>query len=137
MAKVKDQLAQLGMGTFVAGLKTIEKGVSKKQYKRLIATAVAQLLTMHPDYGAAKARRRAKKVAGAKPAKRLLIKAGKVGVKKALGTAAVTAATGAALKVGRKITERVSEAVGVGAREDDGYREDAESSRQPPITTRQ
>ncbi len=54
MAKVKDQLAQLGMGTLVAGMKAVESTLSKKQYKRLIATAVAQLLTMHPDYGAGK-----------------------------------------------------------------------------------
>ena len=119
MAKVKDQLAQLGMGTLVAGLKAIEKSLSKKQYKRLIATAVAQLLTMHPDYDAGKARRRARKIVGAKPSKKLLVKAGQVGIKETLGTAAATAATGAALKVagkvGRKITERVGEAVGVGA----------------------
>ena len=50
MAKVKDHLAQVGMGAVVAGLKAVEKSISKKQYKRLIATAVAQLLTMHPDY---------------------------------------------------------------------------------------
>jgi hypothetical protein len=119
MAKVKDQLGQLGMGTLVAGLKALESSVSKKQFKRLIATAVAQLLTMHPDYGAGKARRRARKVVGAKPSKRMLVKAGKVGVKETLGTAAAAAASGAALKaagkVGRKLTERVSEAVGVGA----------------------
>jgi len=119
MAKVKDQLGQLGMGTLVAGLKALESGVSKKQFKRLIATAVAQLLTMHPDYGAGKARRRARKVVGAKPSKRMLVKAGKVGVKETLGTAAAAAASGAALKVagkvGRKLTERVSEAVGAGA----------------------
>jgi hypothetical protein len=119
MAKVKDQLAQLGMGTLVAGLKAVESSVSKKQFKRLIATAVAQLLSMHPDYGAGKARRRARKVVGARPAKKLLIKAGKVGLKETLGTAAATAATGAALKVagkvGRKLTERVSEAVGASA----------------------
>lgn len=74
MAKVKDQIAQLGMGTLVAGLKAVESGVSKKQYKRLIATAVAQLLTMHPDFGPGQARRRARKVTGAKPAKKMLIK---------------------------------------------------------------
>jgi hypothetical protein len=119
MAKVKDQLAQLGMGTLVAGLKAVENTLSKKQYKRLIATAVAQLLTMHPDYGAGKARRQARKIVGAKPSKKLLVKAGAVGVKETLGTAAATAAAGAALKVagkvGRKITDRVGEAVGAGA----------------------
>jgi hypothetical protein len=135
MAKLKDQLAQLGMGTLVAGFKTIESTLSKKQYKRLIATAVAQLLTLHPDYGAGKARRRAEKIVGAKPSKKLLVKAGAVGVKETLGTAAATAATGAALrvagKVGRKITERVGEAVGVGASSSgSSQREENNSDRQ-------
>src|SRR3954465_4850333 len=135
MAKVKDHLAQVGMGAVVAGLKAAEKSISKKQYKRLIATAVAQLLTMHPDYGAGKARRRARKVVGAKPAKKMLVKAGKVGVKETLGTAAAAAASGAALKgarkVGRKISERVSEAVGAGASPDSTSRHaDNNSDRQ-------
>ena len=47
MAKVKDQLAQLGMGTLVAGMKTVESTLSKKQYKRLIATAGS----WHPSNG--------------------------------------------------------------------------------------
>jgi hypothetical protein len=134
MAKVKDHLGQLGMGTLVAGLKAVENSVSKKQYKRLIATAVAQLLTMHPDYGAGKARRRAKKIVGAKPSKKLLVRAGKVGVKETLGTVAAAAASGAALKVagkvGRKITERVSEAVGAGASSGSSHRDDGSSDRQ-------
>ena len=134
MAKVKDHLAQVGMGTLVAGLKAVESSVSKKQFKRIIATAVAQLLTMHPDYGAGKARRRARKVVGAKPAKRMLVKAGKVGRKETLGTVAAAAASGAALKVagkvGRKITERVGEAVGVGASAGGSHRDDHTSDRQ-------
>ena len=141
MAKVKDQLTQIGMGTLVAGLKTIENSLSQKQFKRLIATAVAQLLALHPDYGAGKARRRARKVVGAKPAKKLLIKPGKVDVKKSLETVAAAAATGAALKVasklGRKVTERVAETVGVGpgAQRDDG--DSSRSSRQSSVTTPQ
>jgi hypothetical protein len=115
MAKVKDQVAQLGMGTLVAGLKAVESGVSKKQYKRLIATAVAQLLTMHPDFGPNQARRRARKLTGAKPAKKMLVKRGKAGLKEGLETAAVAAAGGAALKVasklGRKVTEKVKDVV--------------------------
>lgn len=138
MANVKNQLAQLGMGTLVAGLKTVESSVSKKQFKRLIATAVAQLLIMHPDYGAGKARRRARKVVGAKPSRKLLVKPAKVGVKKTLGAAAAAAATGAAVKVagkvGRKITERVDEAVAAGAPSGDGGRrgehENGDSSQQ-------
>ena len=118
MAKVKDEIAQLGMGTLVASLKAVEKTLSKKQFRRLIATAVAQLLALHPDYGLKQARRRAQKIVGAKPSKKLLVKAGTVGVKETLGTVAATAASGAALKVasklGRKVTERVGEAVGAG-----------------------
>jgi len=122
MAKVKDQLAQVGMGTLVAGLKTVQSRLSKKQYKRLIATAIAQLLTMHPDIGPGQARRRARKVAGAKPARKMLVKRGSAGVKQGLETAAVAAAGGAALKVAgklsRKVAERVKEAVN--GQQDDG-----------------
>jgi hypothetical protein len=130
MAKVKDQLAQVGMGTLVAGLKAIEQGVSKKQFKRLIATAVAQLLTMHPDYGAGKAVRQARKVVGAKPAKKLLVKPGKVGARKGLETAAAAAASGAAFKVASKLGRKVSDRVGevVAARRED--REDGDTTRQ-------
>src|ERR687898_2858093 len=109
MAKVKDQLAQVGMGTLVAGLQAVKQGISKKQYKRLISTAVAQLLTMHPDYKASEARRRARKVAGARPVRKMLVKRRKVGVKQGLETVVAAASGGAAGegggKVGRKGTE--------------------------------
>jgi hypothetical protein len=115
MAKVKDQIAQLGMGTLVAGLKAVESRVSKKQYKRLIATGIAQLLALHPDFGSGKARRRARKIAGAKPVKGIVVKRGKAGLKESLETAAVAAAGGAALKVasrlGQKVTDKVKDAV--------------------------
>jgi hypothetical protein len=120
MAKVTDQIAQLGLGTVVAGLKAVESGVSKKQFKRIIATAVAQLLAVHPDFGVAKARRQARKLVGAKPAKKVLVKKGAVSVKQGLESAAVAAASGAALKVagrvGRKVSEKVKE-VAEGQRE--------------------
>ena len=124
MAKVQDQLAQVGMGTLVAGLKAVEQGVSKKQFKRLIATAVAQLLTMRPDYGRGKAVRRARKMVGAKPARKMVVRPGKVGVKHGLETVAAAAASGAALKVasklGRKVTERVKEATESQNHQDEG-----------------
>lgn len=127
MAKVKDQLAQVGLGTLVAGLQAVQQGVSKKQFKRLISTAVAQLLTMHPDYKAGEARRRARKVVGAKPVRKMLIKRGKVGVKQGLGTVAAAAASGAAVKVagklGRKVTERIGAAAGAGAGRQDAHSE--------------
>jgi hypothetical protein len=115
MAKVKDHIAQLGLGTLVAGLKALEKGVSKKQYRRLIATAVAQLLTLLPDYDLDRATRRARKVAGARPAKKMLVEPGKVGLKEGLKTAVVAAASSAALtaasKVAGKVTDKVKDAV--------------------------
>jgi hypothetical protein len=115
MANWKDQAAQLGMGTVVAGLKAVERGVSKKKYKRLLATAVAQLLSTHPDLDPRQARRRARKVTGARPAKSLLVKPRKAGLKEGLETAAVAAASGAALKVagklGRKVTAKLKDAV--------------------------
>ncbi|MFL5403766.1 MAG: hypothetical protein ACJ8BF_13200 [Gemmatimonadales bacterium] len=107
MAKWKNQAAQLGMGTLVAGLKAVERGVSRKQYKRLLATAVAQLLTLHPDFGPRKARRRARRVTGARPAKKLLVKPGQAGLKEGLETAAVAAVSGAALKAAGKLGRKV------------------------------
>jgi hypothetical protein len=125
MAKVKDQIAQLGMGTLVAGLKAVESRISKKQYKRLIATGVAQLLALHPDFGAGKARRRARKVVGAKPVKSIVVKRGKAGLREGLETAAVAAASGAALKVasklGQKVTDKVKDVVET--RKEDANRE--------------
>ncbi len=114
MAKLKNQAAQLGIGTFVAGLKAVERGVSKRKFKKVLATAVAQLLTLHPDLGPGQARRRARKVVGVKPSRKLLVKPGNAGLKEGLETAAVAAAGGAALKavskLGRKVSDRLKEA---------------------------
>lgn len=57
---------------FLARLKAAEDRVSKKQYRRLLATTVAQILALHPDLDLKKARRRAEKAAGALPVKQLL-----------------------------------------------------------------
>ncbi len=122
MANWKDQAAQLGMGTVVAGLKTVQSGVSKRKYKRLLATAVAQLLATHPDLGPGQARRRAQKVTGAKPSKKLLVKPKNAGLKEGLETAAVAAASGAALKavtkIGRRVSARIKE--GQASEKEDG-----------------
>lgn len=114
MAKLKDQAAQLGIGTLVAGLKAVESSVSKRKFKKMLATVVAQLLAMHPDLGAGQARRRARKVVGVKPSRKLLGKPGKAGLKGGLETAAVAAVGGVALKavgkLGRKVSERLKDA---------------------------
>ena len=113
MAKLKNQAAQFGIGTLVAGLKAVERTVSKRKFKKILATAVAQLLAMHPDLGAGQARRRARKVVGVKPSRKLLVKPGKAGLKEGLETAAVAAVGGAALKavgkLGRKVSDRIKD----------------------------
>lgn len=113
MAKLKSQAAHLSMGTLVAGLKAVESGVSKRKFKKMLATAVAQLLAMHPDLDPGQARRRARKVVGVKPSKKLLVKPGNAGITEGLGTAAVAVAGGAALKavgkLGRKVADRLKE----------------------------
>jgi len=95
---------------------------------------VAQLLTMHPDFGPGQARRRARKLVGAKPAKKMLIRQTKAGFKEGLQTAVVAAATGAAVKaatkVGQKVTEKVKGAM-------DAHRDTAETHSGNGATTRQ
>jgi hypothetical protein len=74
---------------FLARLKSAEERVSRKRYKRLIATTVAQVLALHPDFDFKKARRRAEKAAGALPVKQLLKS------KKRVATAAAALIAGA------------------------------------------
>ena len=74
---------------FLARLKAAEDRVSKKQYKRLLATTVAQILALHPDFDLKKARRRAEKAAGALPVKQLLNKRLLKSKKRAVATALV------------------------------------------------
>ena len=57
---------------FLARLRAAEDRISKKRYKRLLATTVAQVLSLHPDFDLRKALRRAERAAGAAPVKRLL-----------------------------------------------------------------
>ena len=57
----KELAAQVGTQALVGGLRAIEGQVSKRQYRRLIATAVAQLLALHPKLGRKEARRWARK----------------------------------------------------------------------------
>ncbi len=51
MAKWKRQIAHLGLGKMVVALDAARKTISKKDYKRLLSTGVAQLLALHPDFG--------------------------------------------------------------------------------------
>jgi hypothetical protein len=93
--------AGLGTGATVHALKAVESKVSKRKYKRLIATAVAELLALHPDIGKAKARRRARRLTGAKPSKKLMKASRQVGWKEgAEGVVAAAATAGIATVAG-------------------------------------
>ncbi|MBA3498517.1 MAG: hypothetical protein H0T86_15575 [Gemmatimonadales bacterium] len=115
MANWKTQVGQLGMGAVVTGLKAVRGRVSKGDYKRMLATAIAQLLALHPDLGSRKARRRARKVTGAKPAKKILVKPSRSGARRTAEATAVAAATAGALKVvgaiGKKVAAKVDDAL--------------------------
>lgn len=103
--------AGLGTQATVKALRAAEGQLSKRKYKRLIATAVAELLALHPDIGKAKARRRARRITGARPSKKLMRHADNVGFKEGAEGLAVAAATAGAAKVaevvGAKITRTV------------------------------
>ena len=113
----KELAAQVGTQALVGGLRSIENKVTKGQYKRLIATAVAQLLALHPRLGRRKARRWARKATGSRPLKRALQAADDIGVKEGLEAAAVAAAGAGVAKVVRSLARPVKKrASGVAAR---------------------
>ena len=105
----KDVAAELGTKVLVGEFKAVEPLMSKGQYKRLLSTAVAQLLALHPDVKARKARRWARKATGVKPSRKALKAAGSLGAKEAVEAAVVTAAGVGAAKLGRKLAPRLSQ----------------------------
>ena len=111
----KELAAQVGTQALVGGLRSIEGKVSKRQFKRLLATAVAQVLELHPKRGRGAARRWARKATGERPLKKALKAAADLGVKEGLEAAAVAAAGAGAAKVvrslARPLKKRVSGAV--------------------------
>ena len=69
MTTWKEAAAQLGTSNLVDSLKALEGTMKKRDYKRLVSTTAAQLLELHPDVGAKKARRWVRRVTGTKPGK--------------------------------------------------------------------
>jgi hypothetical protein len=104
--------AGLGTGATVQALKAIEGQVSKGQYKRLIATAVAELLTLHPDIGKSKARRRARRITGAKPSKKLMRASKNLGLKEASEGLVAAVATAGLAKVAGVVGEKLQDKFG-------------------------
>jgi len=99
----KELAAEIGIQGLVGGLRSIKGKVSKGQYKRLIATGVAELLALHPKLSRGKARRWARKATSARPLKKVLKAADDLGLKEGLEKAAVAAAGVGAAKVVRSL----------------------------------
>jgi hypothetical protein len=104
--------ANVGTGTAVAGLKAARKHLNKRQYKRLLATAVAEILELHPDIGRKKARRRARRITGARPSRKLrqAVKGldWKTGAEGAVAAAATAGVAKIASAFGSKLKEKLS-----------------------------
>jgi hypothetical protein len=83
----KDAAAELGTGRLVSRLTALKATMKKRDFKRLVATTVAQVLQAHPDVGRRKARRWARKATGTRP--------GKIGKKVAAAQASKAAAEAA------------------------------------------
>ncbi|HEY7505649.1 MAG TPA: hypothetical protein VH700_16240 [Gemmatimonadales bacterium] len=97
----EDAAARLGTGALVAGLRALEGTMKKGQFKRLVATTAAEILAVHPDLKPKKARRWARRATGTRPWKKA-----KLGVKKAVETAAVAAVTAGAAKAATKVAKK-------------------------------
>jgi hypothetical protein len=117
----REVAAGLGTGATAQALKAVEGQVSKGQYKRLIATAVAELLALHPDIGKSKARRRARRITGAKPSRKLLRASKNLGLKEAAEGLVATAATAGLAKVASVVGDKLQDKFGG---RDDGKRDD-------------
>src|SRR5687767_8791852 len=105
----KEVAAGLGTQGTVSALKAAEGRVSKRKYKRLIATAVAELLVLHPDIGPRKARRRARRLTGAKPSKKLMRAGSNLGWKQGAEGVVAAAATAGIAKVAGVVGEKLKD----------------------------
>lgn len=125
--------AAAGLSTHatVSALEAAKDKVKKRQYKRLIATAVAQLLELHPDIGPRKARKRAWRITGAKPSKKLMKARNNVGWKEGAEGAVAVAATAGVAKVAGIVGEKLQEKFG--SEGDDGRKPDQQSDSEEAV----
>jgi hypothetical protein len=123
--------AGIGTGATVQALKAVESKVSKRKFKRLIATAVAELLALHPDIGKSKARRRARRITGARPSRKLMRTTRQIGLKEGAEAVVGAAATAGLAKVagvfGEKLKEKFDQGDEQEQVEDRARREPAEA----------
>jgi hypothetical protein len=108
----KKAAAQLGTGAVVSALKALEPQLKKRDYKRLVATTVAQVLQLYPGVGARKARRWTRRATGMQPSKKAVIAMAKIGLKETVEAAAVAAASAGAAKVVGRLASRAKERLG-------------------------
>jgi hypothetical protein len=106
----KDLAAGLGTSALVSELKAIESQVSKRQYKRLLSTTLAQLLALDPDTKKARARRWARKAIGVKPSRKALKRATAAGAREIVEAAAVASVGAGAAKIAGKVAPRIGRA---------------------------
>jgi hypothetical protein len=123
--------AGIGTGATVQALKAVEGQVSKRKFKRLIATAVAELLALHPDIGKSKARRRARRITGSRPSRKLMRANRQIGLKEGAQAVVGAAATAGIAKVagiaGEKLKEKFDHGDKRGHDEDGARREPVEA----------
>ena len=123
--------AGVGIGSTVQALKAVENRIGKRKFKRLIATAVAELLALHPDIGKSKARRQAKRITGVRPSSKLLRVTRRIDLKEGAQAGVGAAATAGLVKVAGVVGENLKEKFDHGDKqeyvEDGARRETAEA----------
>ncbi len=132
----KEVAAGIGTQGTVSALKAAEGQVSKRKYKRLIATAVAELLVLHPDIGPRKARRRARRLTGAKPSKKLMRAGSNLGWKQGAEGVVAAAATAGLAKVAGVVGEKLKDKLGDGRQEGEHQAPELDRASQTPEPTR-
>jgi hypothetical protein len=108
----KKAAAQLGTGALVSALKAVEPQLKRRDYKRLVATTVAQLLQLYPGVGPRKARRWTRRATGMRPSKKAVLAMAKIGLKETAEAAAVAAVSAGAAKVVGRLANRAKERLG-------------------------
>jgi hypothetical protein len=110
--------AGVGIGSTVQALKAVESRIGKRKFKRLIATAVAELLALHPDIGKSKARRLTRRMIGARPSRKLRRATRQIGLKEGAQAVVGAAATVGLVKVAGVVGEKLKEKFDHGDKEE-------------------
>ena len=131
----KEIAAGVGTRTTMGAIEAARGKVSKRQYKRLIATAVAQLLELHPDIGRQKAMKRARRITGAKPSKKLMRAAAKFGLKEGAEAVVAAAATAGVAKVAGIVGDKLRHRFGSDSEPDGKNGEEQRSEPQDALAT--